>query len=249
MPPVPPARPAPAQAASRTDALAQALAATILDGSRPVGAELPSETEIAATHKVGVAAARAAVRQLEALGLVSRSRGGAARVVSSEIRATYTVASAGTQIESSYIGGTRVVVDRQRQVAADAELAVLLGVAEGTLWLHLTGLRGPPDATFGPLSWIDIWLASDAGNVPDDTSFVLEEIEKLVGVSIAAVQEDISAGMLTPAQARLLRARGGTAALHVLRRYLRSGGTVVAAIRDVHPAERITVCVRGPKRP
>lgn len=237
-------KPAPAQ--NRGDALARLLAADILDGRSPVGALLPGDADLAARHRVSLAMARGAVRQLEALGLVTRSRGAPARVISGELRATYLVMpNGGETTESGYLGVTRLGLERQRPVTADAELAVLLGVNEGTAWLHLTGLRLPPDASFGPLSWVDIWLAGSAASVPAGCDFTRAEIEALTGAGIGQVHEEVSAGLLTPAQARLLRARGGTAALHLLRRYLRGAGALVAAVRDVHPADRITVSIRG----
>jgi DNA-binding GntR family transcriptional regulator len=251
MPPrKPPARtPARATAASQADSLLRALATEILDGKRPVAAELPSEAELAAHAGVPLAAARGAVRQLEALGLVLRSRGGTARVVSSEVRDTYVIDAGDEGAVNDYAGANRLVFERQRQVTADAELAVLLGVNEGTRWLHLTGLRLPADGSFGPLSWVDIWLATDAATVPGESTFALADIEALTRTSVSAVNEDVSAGLLTPAQARTLRARGGTAALYLLRRYLRTTGALVAAVRDVHPADRITVRVRGRRGP
>lgn len=246
---MPPRKPVPrsrtrAATPKAAEHLARALAAEILGGGRPVGAVLPSEADLAARQGIPLAAARRAMRLLEAMGLAARSRGGPARVISGEIRATYVV----TDDASDYAGPTTVALDRQRTVIADAELAVLLGVNEGTRWLQLTGLRQPMDPEFGPLSWVDVWLAGDNVVVPEDASFDLAGIEALSRGSIAGIQEDVSAGLLTPAQARLLRARGGTAALHLLRRFLRTGGTVVAAVRDVHPAERITVSLRGRRR-
>ena len=49
---------------------------------------------------------------------------------------------------------------------------------------------------------------------------------------------------LTSAQARHLRARGGAACLLVLRRFRKRGGVTVAALRDIHPAERVGLTVR-----
>jgi DNA-binding GntR family transcriptional regulator len=234
---------------SRIEALTRTLTADILDGRRPVGSALPTEASLAGELGVGVAAARSAVRQLETLGLVARSRGGAVRIVSGEIRATYAITSAGLSVESGYSGATQVVMERQRHVTADTELAMMLGVGEGTQWLHLTGLRTPYDASLGPLSWIDVWLGGDTPGVPHDIGYAVADIAALTGGSVGAVHEDISAGLLTPAQARQLRARSGTAGLHVLRRFCRPTGSVVAAVRDVHPADRITVSIRAPRRP
>ena len=146
MPPSKPATRPHKPAAVRSGSLARTLAAEILDGKRPVGALLPGEADLAAQHGISLSAVRAALRQLESLGLAVRSRGGAARVVSGEVRATYLIATGELeQARSDYAGATKLTIERQRQVTADAELAVLLGVPEGSRWLHLTGLRQPLD--------------------------------------------------------------------------------------------------------
>lgn len=229
----------------RTDQLARTLATEILSGTHPVGSMLPAEANLAETHATTAAAARSALRRLESLGLVARGRGGVAQVVSGEVRATYQVATTDPRGSGgAYVGETSVCVDRRRRVTADAELAVILAIREGTEWLHLTGLRTPIDASFGPISWVDAWLGGSAEAVPDVFDINAQTLEGLFGTEIAEVQEELSAAPLTPAQARLLRARGGDGSLHVMRRYLRANGTLVAAVRDVHPAGRITVHLR-----
>jgi GntR family transcriptional regulator len=236
---------------SRAEALTRALAGEILEGNRPVGTLLPAEAEIAAQHAASAATVRAALRRLEALGLIARSRGSNARVISGEVRANYQIAATpaarngdAAELGGRYAGETRVAVERRRHVQADAELAMLLGVREGSDWLHLTGVRLADDASFGPLSWVDIWIDAPSEAVNGETEFGPAGIAALTGAAVADVVEEFSAASLTPAQARHLRARGGTASLHVMRRHLRGNGALLAAVRDVHPAERVSVAVR-----
>lgn len=236
---------APDKTQSRVDALTRALAAEILDGSRPVGSTLPGEAEIAATHGASAASVRAALRRMEGLGLIARSRGSNARVISGDIRASYLIGPSGPGgLGGAYGGDTRILVERQRQVEADAELAMLLGVREGSMWLHVSGLRHAEDVSFGPLSWVDVWLEADPDALDGESGFTAADIAALTGVPVAEALEEFSAAALTPAQARHLRARGGTASLHVMRRYRRANGGLLAAVRDVHPAERVSVAVR-----
>jgi GntR family transcriptional regulator len=232
---------APERVPNRTDLLVRALASSVLDGSWPVGSLLPGEPELASQHAVGVAPVRAALKRLEALGLISRSRGTAARVISGEIRASYLInGGAG----GYYANETNIVIDRQRMVVADAELAMLLAVREGSGWLQLTGLRMAEDASFGPLSWVDAWLDSATLAVPADWQLTPATIAAFTGAAISEIVEEFSATPLTPAQARHLRARSGTHSVHVIRRYRRANGTLAAAVRDIHPADRVSVSVR-----
>ena len=231
-------------APSRADQVARALAAEILQGRRPVGSSLPAEAAVAAAQDCSPALVRSALRHLEALGLIARSRGGVARVVSADVRASYTVAAQIDGAAGDYLARTRLVIERRRQVTGDPELALLLGTPEGATWLRLSGLRLTSDPTFGPLSCVDVWLATRAAvpDLPDEIGPAT--LEALLGVAIVEVEEEVAAGALTPAQARHLRARGGAASLSVLRRYRRRGGVVVAAVRDVHPADRAGVLLR-----
>ena len=231
-------------APSRADHLARALAAEILEGRRPVGSTLPPDPEIAAAQACSAGAVRGALRHLESLGLIARPRGEAARVVSSDIRASYAIVAQIERAGGDYLARTQLLIDRQRSVTGDLELALLLGTPESATWLRLSGVRLAADAAFGPLSCVDVWLASRAARVDPPGELGIAELEALLGVAIAEVEEEIAAGALTPAQARHLRARGGAASLSLLRRYRRRGGAVVAAVRDVHPADRAGVLVR-----
>ena len=236
--------PAPRESAhTRAEQVARTLAADILEGRREVGSALPAEADLAAAQGCSTAAVRAALRDLEGLGLVTRSRGEAARVAASDIRASYAVA-AQAEGAGDYAARTRLLIERQRQVTGDLELATLLGGQEGATWLRLSGLRLAADAVFGPLSCVDVWLATRAETIDLPDPVTPEALETLLGVTIVEVEEEVSAGALTPAQARYLRARGGAACLSLLRRYRKRGGGVVAAMRDIHPADRVGVLMR-----
>ena len=235
-----PREPAP----TRADLVARALAADILDGRRAVGSELPAEAELAAAQGSSLAAVRSALRDLEGLGLIARTRGEAARVIASDVRAGYAVAGRVEKDTGDYTARTRLLIERQRVVTGDLDLAMLLGTPEGATWLRLSGLRYAADAVFGPLSCVDVWLATRAESLdlPEEVSPAV--LEDLLGVGIVEVEEEVMAGALTPAQARYLRARGGAPCLSLLRRYRKRGGTVIAAMRDVHPADRVGVVIR-----
>lgn len=231
-------------ALTRADQVARALALEIVEGQRAVGSELPADADLAASFGCSTAVLRAALRDLEGLGLIVRSRGEAARVIASDIRANYAISAQTEADTGDYAARTRLVFDRQRPIIGDLELAMLLGAPEGTPWLRLSGLRLAADAALGPLACVEVWLATRQEAVEPPEEVTASVLEDLLGVSIVEVEEEIVAGSLTPAQARYLRARGGAPCLSLLRRYRRRGGTVVAAMRDVHPADRVGVVMR-----
>lgn len=234
----------PAAASTRAERVARMLAAEILQGRRPVGSDLPGVAEIAAAQQCGTAAVQVALRNLVDLGLITRSRGGGARVIAADIRANYAVSARIDGSAGAYLARTRLVIERQRQVKGDSELALLLGTTEGGSWLRVSGLRLAADAALGPLSCFDFWLATRAATLDPPEEITPAMLEALLGVSIVEVEEEVAAGVLSPAQARHLRARGGAACLILLRRFRRGGGGVVAALRDIHPADRAGVLMR-----
>lgn len=224
----------------RAEQLADALAQDILGGALPVGSLLPPDAELAASHAVSAAMVRTALKRLENLGLIARSRSAGTRVVSGEIRASYAVEDgAGGQ----YAGGTALLLDRQRGVSADAETAMLLGAREGSRWLHLSGLRSAGSATLGPLSWVDVWLDTPAEQTDAAPDLSAAGIAALTGAAVASIVEEFAATPLTPALARHLRARVGAPGLHIIRRYRRANGSPLAVVRDIHPADRVSIAV------
>jgi DNA-binding GntR family transcriptional regulator len=235
------------RSAARADLLAHTLATEIVSGNHAVGAWLPDEAALGDTHGATTATVRAALRRLEALGLIVRGSGGRAQVTSAEVRAIYEV-GAPDGGGGRYVGETSVLVERRRRLASNAEIAGLLNVREGSQWLHLTGLRLAGDADLGALSWVDAWLGGSIEAAAECLDLSPDALEGLLGTAIVDVHEEVSAAPLTPAQARRLRARSGDGALHIMRRYRRSGGGLVAAVLDVHPAGRVSVVLRA-KRP
>lgn len=224
--------------------LGRQLAAQIIDGSRPVGSTLPREDELADQHGLSRGSVRSALRSLEELGLIMRARGMPPRVISGDVRATYVIPARRSDTGSSYLGATQLSVERQRRVVADGELALLLNAREETIWTHIFGLRFSPDPSLGPLACTEIWIAGDQPDVTASAEVTAVAIEEMTGLAVEELLETVAAATLTPAQARTLRARGGTPALHVLRRYVRRGGSTLAVVRDIHPADRVQVSVR-----
>ena len=255
--PVATSAPAPAAAAprqaverlpGRADLLARALAAEIVSGDHLVGAWLPAEPDLGETHGATLATVRAAMRRLESLGLIVHGSAGRAQVTSAEVRAIYRIGdAAGTG--GRYAAETTVLIERQRRLASNAEIAGLLQVREGSQWLHLTGLRLAGDTDLGPLSWVDAWLGTGGAAANSYRDLSPEALESALDTLIVDVHEEVSAAPLTPAQARRLRARSGDGALLIMRRYRRAGGALVAAVLDVHPAGRISVVLTGKRTP
>jgi DNA-binding GntR family transcriptional regulator len=65
-------------------------------------------------------------------------------------------------------------------------------------------------------------------------------IEGQFGERVTHVQQDISAASLDAANARLLKAKAGSPALHIVRRYQNARDQTIEVALNLHPAGRFT---------
>jgi DNA-binding GntR family transcriptional regulator len=227
--------------------IAELLATEIAQGRRSVGTFLPTEHELSAEHEVSRATVREALRQLQARGLISRNQGVGTRVLARDARTNYVLAAQTVTETMGYAAETHFVVKQRRMVRATPALARTLGTAAGTEWLHLSGhrlLTAEPDR---PLALSTIYVAARYAALADKSGGagpIYALIERERRVKIAEITQDITALILSGAQAKQLRTEPGSAGLHVLRRFVAPDGQPVEVTRNVHPADRFSFSLR-----
>jgi DNA-binding GntR family transcriptional regulator len=217
--------------------LADSLRAAIARGDYPVGGQLPPELELAQTHAVSRHTARDAIRLLTEAGLIERRRGAGTTVI----------ASASPQAYVQPLGG----VDELLQYAQTARLKVL-GLAERPLtgaeaqriggdtdriWLVVDGLR-IADAL--PLALSRIYVPQPFTGVASDLGegrSVHALLDERFGVAAGRIDQEITAELLSPRDARQLKAETGGAALRTLRRYYDEDALILAS-DSLHPGGR-----------
>lgn len=232
--------------------VARALAEAIADGRHPVGSFLPNEHALAAHFAVSRATVRAAMRELQASGLISRRKSAGTRVEA--------VAASPASGFSQNLGSIEAVqqfgVETERRVqevvdvVADADLAARIGCPPGRRWLKIAFLRlKPGDPAELPICWTDVYIdAAFAGPVRarlhDHAGIYGTLLEAISGRRIVEIRQDIRAAGVPAAIAGVLRAEPGSHALAIRRQYVLSPQTMAEVAISIHPADRYSYASR-----
>lgn len=233
--------------------VARALAEAIAEGRHPVGSVLPNEFDLADQFAVSRSTVRAAMRELQASGLVSRKRNAGTRVeAASSGRSNDGFTQALSTIEAVQQFGTETErqVQRVAEIVTDGELAAALGCQPGRRWLRISSLRRVPGAApTPPICWTDVYIdgvfAADVLNrMADHHEIFGTLVEKISGRRFAEIRQDISAVGIPEAIAGPLQAVAGTHALSIRRQYLFASNEMAEVSLSIHPADRYRYSTR-----
>lgn len=232
--------------------VARALAEAIAEGRHPVGSVLPNEFELAEQFAVSRSTVRAAMRELQASGLVSRKRNAGTRVEARPTRGSGGFTQALGSIEAVQQFGieTERHVQRVADIVTDDELARILGCRPGRRWLRISSLRMiPGDATRTPICWTDVYIdgafssevRARMDHHPDIFGTLVEQIS---GRRFIEIRQDISAVGVPEDKAAALKAQPGAHALAIRRQYLFSSNEMAEVSLSLHPADRYSYTTR-----
>ncbi len=226
--------------------VARQLAEAIADGRYPVGSLLPNEHALADQFAVSRATVRAAMRELQNSGLISRRKSAGTRV-----EATIGSSASGfSQNLESIEAVQQFGADTERQiesvadVVTDAELAAQLDCQPGRRWLRVSFLRrvpGSPSAL--PICWTDVYLDAAYSDplrerLASHTGIYGTLLESISGRRIVEIRQSIRAVGVPASCAGALQAEPGSHALAIRRQYFLSPHTMAEVSLSIHPAER-----------
>lgn len=229
--------------------VARDLAEGIGNGRFPVGSVLPRELELCEQYGASRHTVRAAIRQLQDLGLVSRKKKAGTRVEAASPTSAYQQSLASVEDLVQFgIEHTRVVKEI-RDVVVDRALAREIGCPEGSKWLRISSLRMSASSGSVPVGWTDVYVdpayAELRGIVGENPHVLISDlIEQRYGRRIAEIRQDVEAVALKPKLARALGEAAGAPALRILRRYIDHAGEAVEISVTIHPADRFTFSMR-----
>lgn len=229
----------------RYAALARELARDIAGGRHPVGSLLPGELELAERHEVSRATVRAALQQLQDLGLISRRKRAGTRVEAARPPAGYAQALGTIDDLVQYATAARREVRAVEEVVADDGLARRLGCRPGQRWLHVVSTRDDPTRSGRPISWTDTYVdpayaeAVDR-QVRDSTELIATIIERAYGTYTAEVRQEIRAVGVPAVVAAVLGGEPGAPALEITRQYRDHAGRTFEITVSVQPADRFS---------
>jgi len=238
---------------TRYATVAKVLSEAIGTGRYPVGSVLPNELELAVEFGVSRSTIRAALRELQVSGLVSRKKSAGTRVEAtspSSSRDGFTQAL--SSIEAIQQFGFETIRDVQSVggIVLDEGLAAKLGCKPGSRWLKISSLRRLPDRPDSlPICWTDVYIADSLAaeireQITDYRGIFGDLIEEKTGRRIVEIRQDIRATGVPEALAGPLQTSANAHALEIRRQYVLSPNTLVEVTISVHPADRFSYSTR-----
>jgi DNA-binding GntR family transcriptional regulator len=230
--------------------IARHLTEAITSGHFAVGALLPTELELCKHYGTSRHTVRAALAELQQLGLVSRKKNVGTRVIAARPRSNFRPSLASVDDLVQFGAEHLRSVQQIAQTVATGSLAEELGCQDGTPWLRISSLRLVGDAQASPIGWTDVYIDPEYREIGDlvrETPDVLISslIETRYGRQIAEIHQDIRAFPIDDeAMATALGVATGAPALKIVRRYLDPEGELFEASITVHPADRFSVSMR-----
>ncbi len=228
---------------SRYSRLADKLIADIAGARYPVGSLLPTEAELCARHRVSRHTVRDAVRQVQALGLISRRAGIGTRVIAEVPAREYVHAIDSIDGLSQFAESTRLIQIKAAMVTANRGLAEAGGFTAGQRLLRLEALRVPArDPAARPLAWTEIYIVEAYAGIRDfvgrHEGAIGHLIEEHYGETIQEIRQRIAAVAIPESLADSLTADSGGPALRVDRWYVGRAEHVFEYTVSVSPADR-----------
>ncbi|MFI1957933.1 GntR family transcriptional regulator [Streptomyces althioticus] len=195
--------------------LAQQLESAIEHGTLTPGTLLGNEIELAARLGLSRPTVRQAIQSLVDKGLLVRRRGVGTQVVHSKVKRPLELSSLYDDLESAGQRPTTTVLVNT-MVAASAEVAAALGVAEGGEVHHVERLRS---AHGEPIAYLCNYLP--AGLLDLDTGQLeatgLYRLMRAAGITLHSARQTIGARAATAVEAERLREQAGAPLLTMQR--------------------------------
>ncbi|MFJ9410799.1 GntR family transcriptional regulator [Streptomyces sp. NPDC101393] len=230
----------------RHQQIAEALRRAITDGSHPVGAALPSESELAAAHGVSRGTVRQALAALLAEGLIGSRQGARHIVLSTAPSQSFTELRSFAQWARSGGHTPGGLVLRSARGVADGEEAVLLQLQPGDAVLRVMRLRtldGEP--VLLERTVYAGWVADAVESLPADCESVTQALLESRGLVFAHGEHHIDALAAGTVDTRELRVRRGSPLLRVRRTTTTAEGRPVETSDDRYRPGSVVFTVRN----
>jgi len=229
--------------------IARNLTEGITSGRFPVGSVLPTELELCAQYATSRHTIRAALRELQQLGLVSRRKNVGTRVESAAPTNDFRPSMASVD-DLVQFGSTHVrKVQEVTEIVADGLLATELGCQVGTRWLRFSSLRLNGATERLPVGWTDVYIDPAYAEIADLVRkspgvLISALIETRYGRRIAEIRQEIRAMTVPATMAPSLQVEPGSTALKIIRWYFDAAGQVFEISVSIHPADRFAVAMQ-----
>lgn len=223
--------------------IADELIGDIKAGRWQVGDTLPGDMELTQRFSVGRHTVRAALQQLEHLGLISRRPRTGTVLQATEPTEAYSHSVQSSAGLLQYPPNTPLQITESGPFQVHGRLPGTLKLPAGSRWHHLGGLRASPDDG-PPLCRVDVYLLPELGGIEQhlgrDARKIFEHIEEVAGRRVARVTIQLEAAALSPEIADSLHVAAGSPALAITRRFFDDDGVMFEISHAQHPAGRFS---------
>jgi GntR family transcriptional regulator len=231
---------------TRYSSVAHALKAEIAAGNYEIGAKLPTEFELCHRFDVSRSTVRQALAELESAGLVRRRQGSGTTVVARETALRYSLSIASeadilrfaseTFLEFTEVAGTVSAADSRRlRLGAPSEWRVWRGLRQSAG----SGLPLGVAAVYVPVMYTD--TMKRLGARPQRAIF--EYIVSSMGLTLTAIEQEITATVVDAQESDLLETPAGTPALSIVRRFV-SEQRLIEVAETIYPSDRFSYEIR-----
>jgi GntR family transcriptional regulator len=220
--------------------VAQRVADDIQSGRYPRGAMLPPELDLCERFGVSRTTMRAAIRELQVRGMVSRRAGVGTRVEASAPQDQFVHESTTFEGVIQFTGAMTFRMIEVGEEIADEARATWLCCAPGERLTVLRGMRVVPPGK--PLCISNHFISGldrgAAARFDGLTGPLATALEMQVGRRIDMIRQRIGAINLGAAEAKLLDTIRGAAALETWRWYFADGDRLLMASNSIFPGDR-----------
>ncbi|MBP6646891.1 MAG: GntR family transcriptional regulator [Burkholderiaceae bacterium] len=242
--------------------IAAHLREAIRTGHFAVGSVLPTELELCSHYNTSRHTIRAALTELQQLGLVSRRKNAGTRVESAQPTSGFQQSLASMDDLVQFGASHSRAVLQVAEITVSAAVAHLLGCEEGSRWQRITSLRlksGAVQKREGlattnqvptePIGLTEVYVLPRFEGLerlvrqsPD--VLISSLLESHYAEHIAEVTQDLCATALPTAVAQKLGVEAQSPGLRIIRRYVNAGSQTVEISVTHHPAERFAMRTR-----
>lgn len=225
----------------RYQELAEDLRAGILRGDYPDPANFPTESVLCTRFGVSRFTVREALRSLQSEGLIQRKRGSGTVIQPASARGGalhQPMSNVGEILQ--YARDSKIEFTDMGPAALPKKLAVHIGASAGGRWHHFRGLRTRQGQS-GPIALTDAYIHPDldaaAQQIAPNEDTIFRQLERLSGVKIAGVTQDIQAVPASGPVAADLGVSRRSPCLRILRCYLDATGRIIEISANHHPGD------------
>lgn len=226
----------------RYQELAEDLRAEILSGAYPDPTQFPTESALCARYGVSRFTVREALRSLQTEGLIQRRRGSGTVIQPASARGGalhQPLSNVGEILQ--YARDSKYLFTPMGTTTLPRKFAVHIGDVASGRWHHFRGLRTRQGQS-GPIALTDAYIHPDleaiANQIQPNEDTIFRQIERLAGIRIANVTQDIQAVPASSTVAAELGVPRRSPCLRILRCYLDATGRILEISASHHPGDR-----------